>query len=139
MHLARFETAKYLRLLLLPLILTIVIAPLVYALRLIILWQSALMMLRKTYLADRPELYRYIRRRAFQLCGISLRRADLFEKDYWRRLRGAQDENEVETVLRDFRVGAASDATPQAVQDGIEWDEAFGGGLNLRVPVQLVG
>jgi hypothetical protein len=131
-HLARFETAEYLRVLLLPLILTIVIVPLVCALRLIILWQSALMMLKKTYLADRPELYRYVTRRAFQLCGISLRRADLFEKDYWRRLRGAQGEDEVEAVLSDFHVKAESDATPQAVQDGIEWDEALGGGLNLR-------
>jgi hypothetical protein len=73
-HLARFETAEYLRALLLPLMLTVAVAPLVYALRLIILWQSTFSMLNY-YLSDRPELNRYIRRRSSRLCGLSLRRA----------------------------------------------------------------
>jgi hypothetical protein len=131
-HLARFETAEYLRALALPVILTVVIAPLICGLRLIILWESTLTMLKTAYLTDRQELYRYVRARAFQLCGISLRRAGLFENDYWRRLRGAQDEDEVDAVLSDFESAAKANEPPKTVQEGIEWDEALGGGVNLR-------
>ena len=131
-HLARFERPEYVRALLLPLILTVVIAPLVYGLRLIVLWDSALPMLRKTYLADRPALYPYIRGRAFRLCGFSLKRAELFEKDYWRRLRGAQNTDEVDAVLTDFESATKSREPPQTVMEGIAWDEALGGGVNLR-------
>lgn len=123
-HLGRFGTPEYLRSFLLPLILGLIYAPFLYGVGLVVAWQTSLSMLKMQFDDQRP-LYLYVRRRLVRLCGLSLKRVQLFESGFRRSLRSAADESAVEQTLLRFRKAALSES------DAFDNEEADreGGGI----------
>jgi hypothetical protein len=73
-HLGELASAERTREFLLPLILTVALAPYLYCVRMTVVWQTALAMLGSE-MADRPELLKAARRTMVRSCRLSLRRS----------------------------------------------------------------
>lgn len=86
----------------LPLILTFWFIPFLYGLALFGKYQTMFAMTSFGMKGNRP-LYRYARREIWRACGLSLRRARLFERSYRGRLFGSTTREEVVKVVSDFR------------------------------------
>jgi len=94
-----FERAKDF---VLPLILTSCFLPYLYAVRMFVVWQTMLHMIRAG-MHGNDTLYRFSRRAIIRACGVSLGRAQLFAERFRGRLWGVTDEAEVTRVVERFR------------------------------------
>jgi len=101
-HFDQVATAEKVKDFLLPLILTACFLPYLYALRVVVVWQTMLHMIRFNMRENEP-LYRFTRRAIVNACGISLGRAQLFEESFRGRLWGADDRADVSRVIAEFR------------------------------------
>jgi len=87
----------------LPLVLTVCFLSFLFGVRLFSVYQTTLHMTRFGLADDGGPLYRFTRRSIIAACGLSLRRAQLFESRFRGRLLEASTEAEVSQVLADFR------------------------------------
>jgi hypothetical protein len=101
-HFEEVATATAIKDFLLPLVLTAFFLPYLYVVRLIIVWQTMLHMIRSGLEGNR-QLYRFTRRSVIRACGLSLRRAEFFEARFRGRLWGAANEEQVLRVVVQFR------------------------------------
>jgi hypothetical protein len=101
-HFEEVATAEAIKDFLLPLILTVLFLPYLYVVRLIVVWQTMLHMIRFGFEGNR-QLYWFTRRLVIRACGLSLRRAEFFEARFRGRLWGAANEEEVFRVVAQFR------------------------------------
>jgi hypothetical protein len=106
LHPGQVATTDNAKAFLLPVILTACFLPYLYGVRLLVVRQTTLAML-KHGLQEQPELYRYAKCAVIRLCGISLARAQLFESEFRWRMAAASSHDDLVQVLDDFRVAIA--------------------------------
>ena len=86
-HLTTLTTGETGKEFFLPFVLTVCFVPLLYAMALFIVSQGMLGMIRFRFAED-VHLYRFARKEIIRACGVSLRRAQLFEERFRGRLWG---------------------------------------------------
>ncbi len=102
----QIASAERAREFLLPLILTVAFLPYFYLVQMVVVWQSALSML-KSQMQDRPSLLKAARRALIRSCHASLPRIQLFEPEFRWRLAAATSEEDFQRTMEDFNDAAA--------------------------------
>lgn len=87
---------------LLPFVLSACCLPYVHGIRLFVVWQTVLAMLRFSLRGD-ESLYRFARIEIIKACGWSLRRVRLFDQRFRGRVVQPANELQVRKVLSEFR------------------------------------
>jgi hypothetical protein len=105
-HLGKLENAERAREFLLPLVLTVAFLPYLYAVRMVVVWQTALSMLRFG-MQDRPALLKKARRSLITSCRGSLSRIQLFEPRFRWMLASAASYEDIDRTFREFERVAA--------------------------------
>jgi hypothetical protein len=105
-HIAKLASADRARDFLLPFVLTLAFLPYLYLVRMVVVWQTALSML-KSQMQDRPALLKAARRGLIRSCHASLPRIQLFEPEFRWRLTAATSEEDIESTMSDFNRVAA--------------------------------
>ncbi len=105
-HIGELASAGRARDFLLPLVLTVAFLPYLYLVRMVVVWQTVLSMLRGQ-MQDRPALLKAARRSLIRSCHASLPRIQLFEPEFRWRLSAATSEKDIESTMSEFdRVAA---------------------------------
>jgi hypothetical protein len=101
-HPGELASAERAREFLVPLILTVALAPYLYCVRMTVVWQTALSMLGSE-MADRPELLKAARRAMVRSCRLSLTRIKIFEPRFRWMLSTATSEEDIDRAIRAFK------------------------------------
>jgi hypothetical protein len=99
-HLGELASAERGREFLLPLILTVALVPYLYCLRMTVVWQTALAMLRSGI--ESPELLKKARLAMARCCRLSLTRVKIFEPRFRWMLCYATSEEDIERAVGAF-------------------------------------
>jgi hypothetical protein len=93
----------------LPLVLSVAFVPILYFWKYFGTVQSMLVLVRFGIQGENSDLYRFARRRILGAIGFSVRRADLFSREFRHRLWGASTEDDVLHTIEAFRKSAKSE------------------------------
>ncbi|HEX4116041.1 MAG TPA: hypothetical protein VHY18_09230 [Solirubrobacteraceae bacterium] len=105
-HIGELASADLARDFLLPFVLTVAFLPYLYLIQMVVVWQTALSML-KGQMQDRPALLKAARRSLIRSCHASLPRIQMFEPEFRWKLAAATSEEDIESTMSDFNHVAA--------------------------------
>lgn len=111
--------------------LTVAFLPYLYAVRMVVAWQTALSML-KFGMQDRPALLKTARRRLIASCRGSLSRIQLFEPRFRWMLASATSDEDIDRAFREFERGVAE--RPRR-----NWRESLAANMKVGVRELLPG
>jgi hypothetical protein len=100
-HVGQLASAERAREFLLPLILTVALAPYLYCLQMVVVWRTALAMLRSG-IEDRPELLKEARLAMARSCRLSLTRIKIFEPRFRWMLCYSTSEEDIHRAIGAF-------------------------------------